>query len=56
MQTPFETPFSSCCVYYRSLSSREEAYVGRSEIYSASQKKKNRPLKQRDAVTKFRGV
>ena len=38
-----ETPFSSCCVYHRSLSiastSREEAYVGRWEIYSASQKK-----------------
>ena len=34
-----QTPFSICCVYHRSLSSREEAYVGRSEIYSASQKK-----------------
>ena len=37
-----ETPFSSCCVYHRSLSiastSREEANVGRWEIYSASQK------------------
>ena len=32
-----------------------ESYVSRSEIYSASQKK-TKPLKQRDAVTKCRGV